>query len=91
MLKSEKRDLFKEVDALSRGVRSRKRKREAEKARGGRATRSHRSLLEILELEPNSKRHKGSLEDPSVDEELRVYEEGAGNITRAGCVARRDS
>ena len=41
---------------------------------GGKARRSHRNLPEILELEPNGKRHEGSLEDPSLVEELRVYE-----------------
>ena len=57
----------------------------------GKARRSHRSLTEILELESNSKRNEGSLEYPSLDEELRVYEEGAGDNTQGGCVARRDS
>ena len=49
---------------------------------GGKARRSHRCVAEI---------HEGRLNDPSLDKELRVYEEGAGNITRAGCVALRDS
>ena len=48
---------------------------------GGKARRSHRSLPEILEHEPNSKRPEGSLEHPSLDEELLVYEEGAGDNT----------
>ena len=58
---------------------------------GGKARRSHQSLPEILELKPSSKRHEGSLEDPGFDEELRVYKEGAGINTRAGCVTRRNS
>ena len=48
---------------------------------GGKARRSHRSLPKILELEPNSKSYEGSLEDPSLDEVLRVYEEEPGHNT----------
>ena len=35
--------------------------------RMGEARRSHRSLSEILEIEPSRKRHDGSLEDPGLD------------------------
>ena len=58
---------------------------------GGIARRSHRSLPEILELEPSRMRHDGSLEDPGLDEKFRVYKEGSGNNTRAGSYSRRNS
>ena len=59
--------------------------------RGGETRRSHRGVSEVLELESSDKGHEGILEDPGVDEELRVRKERVANKTRAGRVTRCDA
>ena len=49
---------------------------------------SHRGLSQVLEPESSDEGQKGSLENPGVDEEFRIHEEGIGNDTRVGCLTR---
>ena len=49
---------------------------------------SHRGVSHVLEPESSDEGQEISLENPSVDEEFRIHEEGIGNDTRAGCLTR---